>query len=281
MAAWIELRLVVPRSQVDELAQIAVAGGASGVQEALPPGQSPRLQQPWDLEPPEPTENCTLLTWVSPHQAERLQALLGAVAGVPISAMPADDTDWEEGWMRHHRVVEVGSLRIAPPWLARKGDLVIPPGQAFGTGDHPTTRSCLEALQDLSPSAGSCLDVGCGSGVLALAANRMGLVAHGVDIDPLSVKTARENATTNALPATFSTEPLEQLPGPYDLVMGNMYAEVLTMLAPQLVRLTGRWLVLAGILWDRQDPVREALSPLVPFQVRREGDWAHLRLRRP
>jgi ribosomal protein L11 methyltransferase len=272
---------VVPRHQVGCLAQLAVAGGASGVQEAPPPGEAPRLQQPWEEEAPKPSVLCTLQTWVPPADAERLQAALGAVAGVPVTQTPAEDADWEEVWKQHHHPVEVGPLRVSPPWQAREGDLVIPPGQAFGTGDHPTTRSCLQALVDLAPQVETCLDVGCGSGVLALAAMRLGLQAQGTDIDPLAVETAIENGRLNELPSPFSTAGLGTLTGPYDLVIANLYAEVLAMLAPELVRLTGTWLVLAGVLWDRKALVLDVLAPLEPVSVVREGDWAHLRLRRP
>jgi len=281
VSTWVELRLVVPRTQVSRLAQLAVAGGAAGVQEAPPPGEEPRLQQPWDEEAPAPTPTCTLLTWVDPAGAEALQASLGSAAGVPVTAALADEADWDEVWKQHHGRVQVGPLRIAPPWHAEPGDLVIPPGQAFGTGDHPSTRSCLAALVALAPSAKTCLDVGCGSGVLALAATRLGLTARGMDIDPVAVATARDNAGRNGLDVPFSTEPLHTLVGPFDLVVANLYAEVLTALAPQLVRLTGQHLVLAGVLWDRKELVVQALAPLVVDRVEREDDWAHLRLVRP
>ncbi len=271
---------MVPRSQVSRLGRIAVEGGATGVQEAPPPGEAPRLRQPWDTEEPEPFETCTLLTWVPPAQAEALSATLGAAAGTGVEATPADDADWASLWKRHHGAVEIGPLRVAPPWEARPGDLVIPPGQAFGTGDHPTTRACLAALVELAPEAGTCLDVGCGSGVLALAASRLGLEARGTDIDPIAVAAASDNAALNGLPGAFSTEPLGALVGPYDLVVANLYAEVLTRLAPELVRLTGDWLVLAGVLWDRREGVLGALAPLTLVREEREGDWAHLRLRR-
>lgn len=280
MSAWIELRLVVPRSRVGDLARLAVARGAAGVQEAPPPGEAPQLQQPWDTEAPQPTRTCTLITWVPPALAEGLQAALSAEAGTSVSLAPADDADWESVWKQHHHAIQVGPLRVSPPWLAQPGDLIIPPGQAFGTGDHPTTRSCLEALVALAPESDSCLDVGCGSGVLALAAMRLGLRASGVDIDPLAVSTAVENAALNGLPGPFSNRPLDELDGPYDLVFANLYAEVLALLAPQLVRLTGRWLVLAGVLWERRDPVLGALSDLELVREQREGDWVHLRLRR-
>jgi ribosomal protein L11 methyltransferase len=281
MAAWIELRLVVPRDQVSQLAHLAVAAGASGVQEAPPPGESPQLQQPWDPVAPIPTSTCTLKTWVSPKRAEDLQAQLSAAAGVPVEMHPADEEIWEEDWKRYHQTVQVGPLRISPPWLATDGDLVIPPGQAFGTGDHATTQSCLAALVELAPTCKTVLDVGCGSGVLTLAAMRLGLRAQGIDIDPLAVATSIENALINSLSANFSDEPLSGIAGPFDVIVANLYAEILVDLAPELVRLTGEWLVLAGVLWDRYAMVLRAMKPLIPAQVVRDGDWAHMRLRRP
>jgi len=282
VSSWVELSVVVPRLAVPRLARLALDLGASGVQEAPPPGERPVLRQPWDTEAPPESPTSTLLTWVPPAQAEVAHRALEAAVGQAVGVRSAEDTDWSTAWRQHHEAVEVGSLRVSPPWLAVDGDLVIPPGQAFGTGDHPTTRSCLQALVELAPGARSCLDVGCGSGVLALAAARLGLAAEGVDIDAIAVATARDNAVANGLAVSFSTAPLDQLEGPYDVVVANLYAEVLTVLAPDLVRLTGGWLVLAGILHDRAAAVQDALQPELEFvSAEREGDWLHLRCRRP
>jgi ribosomal protein L11 methyltransferase len=109
---------------------------------------------------------------------------------------------WGDSWREFHQPVEVGGLWIGPPWLDPPPGtpaVVIDPGRAFGTGAHPTTRLCVEFLAGLAP--GSLLDVGCGSGVLAIAAVRLG---HGpvvaVDDDPVAVEVTRANATANGVP---------------------------------------------------------------------------------
>ena len=121
-----------------------------------------------------------------------------------------------------------------------------------------------------------CLDVGCGSGVLALAAARLGMVARGVDIDPQSVRSAREGAANNTLEAEFDDTPVERIEGRYDLVVANLFAEVLVALAPHLIRLTGGHLALAGILSDRAESVVAAYGSLRLLERRDDGEWTAL-----
>ena len=275
---WIELRLVIPRESVGALTSVALAHGAPGVQEAPPPGADPGFPQPWDDAPPPETAACTLVAWVPPARAEAAAAALGAAAGAPVERAAVREEDWAETWKRHHRAVRISPrLRVAPPWEARPGDLVIPPGNAFGTGDHFTTRACLEAIDREARPGLRVLDVGCGSGVLALAAAKLGARAEGVDIDPAAVATARENAAANGLEVAFSAAPLGRLAGPYALVVANLFAEVLRALAPELIRLTGARLVLAGVLTARAHLVIGALEGALALDIhRREGEWSVL-----
>lgn len=280
--SWVELRVIVPRTRIDRLADAAFAHGASGVEEANAPGAPVRYQQPWETEPVPLPMRCCFKAWFPEESADEAAIALAEVAGAPVERLPVVDEDWSETWKHHHhRIVVSDRLRVAPPWEAVPGDLIIPPGNAFGTGDHPTTLACLGAIDRLAPQARSCLDLGCGSGVLALAAAQLGLRAEGVDIDPEAVESARENAKLNELNVHFSTTEAEKLAGPYDLVVANLFAEVLVGLAGELVRLTGRHLVLAGVLADRADKVIDALSP--PLALRgsvREGDWISLHFER-
>jgi ribosomal protein L11 methyltransferase len=275
---WTELRLVVPRAKATALSRLAFEQGASGVQEAEPPGVKPALRQPWDTEDPPQHPDCTLITWLPAEAAEAAALALERASGVEVSRAPVVEEDWSESWKRHHHAVAVSErLRVAPPWEALPGDLVIPPGNAFGTGDHPTTRACLEAI-DRFAGPGRCLDVGCGSGVLALAAAKLGMAAVGVDIDRDSVAAARENAALNGLTADFSQAPLASLSGRYELVVANLYAEVLATMAADLRRLTGGRLVLAGILEDRAHLVLAALEGMPLLERRQDGEWVSLQL---
>ncbi len=126
---------------------------------------------------------------------ERLWQAFGGTRSVEV------EEDWEERWKRFHRPVRVGPLWIGPPWESAPPGVVpvvIDPGRAFGTGGHPTTRLCLELL--LAVRRASLLDIGCGSGVLAIAAAKLGFApVVAVDVDPLAVEATTRNATANAV----------------------------------------------------------------------------------
>jgi ribosomal protein L11 methyltransferase len=117
--------------------------------------------------------------------------------------------------------------------------------------------------------------VGCGSGVLALAAARLGMVARGTDIDPEAVRVARENAAVNRLDVSFDDQDISQVRERYELVVANLFAEVLIRLAPELTRVSSGTLVLAGILADRADRVAAAYSAmrLIDREPDPSGDW--------
>lgn len=282
MSDWIELRVVVPRVKVPAVSAAAFASGATGVQEAPPPGVTVRFRQPWDTESPPETPTCTVVTWVAAEDADAAAAAMAAAAEAEVSRAPVVEEDWSESWKQHHHAVTISPrLRVSPPWEAQDGDLVIPPGNAFGTGDHPTTKACLTALDRLARPGGTCLDVGCGSGVLALAAAKLGMQAVGIDIEADSVLSSRENAALNGLTAEFSQTPLARVTGTYDLVVANLYAEVLAGMGPDLVRLTGGHIALAGILADRAHLVLAALTPaLTLVEEIRVGEWVSLVLTR-
>jgi ribosomal protein L11 methyltransferase len=201
--------------------------------------------------------------------------------------------DWSDAWRQHYVAQRIGRVVIVPSWLdepLREGEMAvrIDPGMAFGTGLHPTTRGCLALLQDLELMPPRVLDVGCGSGILALAALRLGAdAAVALDTDPLAVEATRANAALNGLAervearhGTLATAPDE----PYPLVLANLVARVLVDLAPRLAAHTaqGGTLVAGGIIADRGSEVRDALGA-AGFTVRRaidDGEWLSLRLER-
>ncbi len=157
---------------------------------------------------------------------ERLWAFFGGARGADVEG------GWEEKWRAFHRPVRVGRLWVGPPWEEPDAGalaIVVDPGRAFGTGSHPTTRLCLAALQELAP--GSLLDVGCGSGVLAIAA---ALLGHGpvvaVDVEPPAVDATRENAARNGVEIDARVvAPGDALPAAAAAVANISFAAVLEL----------------------------------------------------
>ena len=180
-------------------------------------------------------------------------------------------------------------LVVVPAWLpfdAPAGITVvrIEPGSTFGRGDHPTTVLSLRAVRRALFSGATLLDVGCGSGVLAVTACRLGAArADGIDISPASVGVMTDNARANGVEArvSVSTTPLSAVDGPYDIVAANLLAPTLIELADELLRVLAPdgVLVISGILAERHDHVLGALAPLrVIGEEHREG-WAAVSLR--
>lgn len=200
----------------------------------------------------------------------------------------APDTDWSMAWRSQIRSTRVGRLWVGPPWeTAPEGtvSLVIEPKMAFGTGDHPTTALCLAAVDAFCAAhpGGSVLDVGTGTGVLALMARKLGAArVVGVDNDPMSVTLARENAALNGIAGVeLSGATLDAIEGRFDLVVANILANTLVELAPTLVAHTRGRLVLAGVLIHQEDEVREAFerAGATSDGGDRSGDWIRLDLR--
>ena len=209
----------------------------------------------------------------------------------PLRIRSVDDADWTDAWKQHYVAQRIGRVVIIPSWAEEPlspGEVAITldPGMAFGTGLHPTTRGCLEMLQDLTPIPERVLDVGCGSGILALAALRLGAAhAVGLDTDALAVTAARENAERNGLAARFEVRE-DSLPpaggARFPLVLANLVAAVLVTLAQPLARhLEPRGTLLAsGIIEPRAFEVIAALNGagLGVVERRDDGEWVSLRL---
>jgi ribosomal protein L11 methyltransferase len=140
-------------------------------------------------------EDVELATYTDAGGEERLWHSFGGAHATNV------ETGWEERWRSFHKPVTVGPLWVGPPWEtppAGRTAIVVDPGRAFGTGAHATTRLCLELLRDLP--CGSLLDVGCGSGVLAIAGAKLGFSpVTAIDFDPLAAEAARSNATANGV----------------------------------------------------------------------------------
>ena len=271
----------LPRGDLVSVSQRLFSLGASGLQEDHLPGQAPPPPQPWDTgPPPAATPRMVVRAWFEDPDPQRISAELADVRA-EIGWSPVPDTDWEVSWRAGFTPIHISeSLTIAPPWDAPDGALIIAPGQGFGTGSHPTTVQMLEAIVTLAPGLDTALDLGCGSGILALAAASLGLEAQGVDVETAAIADATANAARNELPVNFSTTPISELSTPADLVLANLHAELIVHFADDLVRLTGQWLVLAGILDTRERTVRAALDPRLQLTSRlQDGEWISLHYR--
>lgn len=277
---------------VDGLARRRFAGvsaamfrlGAAGVAEEGDRGVEPVPRQPWEIgPPPPPPRTVRLRAWFEEPPADvRTAAEALLPHGAAHAWETAHDEDWAHAWQAHFPVLRFGRLVVAPPWEPVAGALVIEPGQGFGTGQHATTRLALERLVALVGTAPHqrVLDVGSGSGILALAAAHLGAEAHGIDHDPVAVADARTQAARNSLAVVFDTTPVADVPGRWTIVLANLMADTLLDLAEPLLARTGDHLILGGILADREASVREAFDPHLGTPDRlADGDWVCLHYR--
>ena len=209
----------------------------------------------------------------------------GALIEVTTSQVP---DDWDERWKAFHRPVEIGGLLVRPPWTPARPDLldvVIDPAQAFGTGAHPTTRLCLELLLELDPG-GALVDVGCGSGVLAIAAARLGWgPVLGIDHERESVQATLDNAAANGVPVQARRHDLlRDGPAPgAPTVLANLLRPLLLRVAQDgFAGAQPDALVASGLLAHEGDELADAFARqgLRETARRHGGEWVALLLRR-
>ncbi len=223
-------------------------------------------------------------------EAERARAeLQRSLPEATLSMSEALCEDWSESWKSQVRSAQVGRIWVGPPWReadAAPGSLriVIEPKMAFGTGDHPTTQLCIQALDKyLTPRPGqNVLDVGTGSGVLAIAARKLGAGrVRGIDTDSRAIELAAENCALNdANDIELSTSPLESIAETFDIIIANLFANPLLQLAPHFRRTVRRRLVLSGLLVEQAAEVAAAYRAhgFAPARSESRGDWVRLEL---
>lgn len=209
----------------------------------------------------------------------------------PLRVRPVAEEDWATAWKAHYVPQRIGRVVVVPSWAEERigpGEVTVrlDPGMAFGTGLHPTTRGCLAMLQELRPMPAAVLDVGCGSGILALAALRLGAErALGLDTDPLAVEASLANAAANGLAARLAVRRgslPDRAEARYGVVLANLVAAILVQLAARLAaHLAPEGVLLAsGIIEPREAEVTAALreAGLIAVERRAEGEWVSLRL---
>ncbi|MGI6087110.1 MAG: 50S ribosomal protein L11 methyltransferase [Kiritimatiellia bacterium] len=216
---------------------------------------------------------------------ERLRKLPPPAGRVCLAKLPA--ADWRENWKRFFPLRRVSPrLVVCPPWRdykPRPGECVIKlnPGLSFGTGLHPTTRGCLRLLDEFAAEPGlSFLDLGCGSGILAIAAALLGCrPVLALDNDPQAVKAARQNRRANGLDRRLTVRQADVLRlaglSAYDVVAANLLAGLLIEAAPRIAAVAQRHLIVAGILRSQYAAVRRAYNRQGFREIRAipEGEW--------
>ena len=197
-----------------------------------------------------------------------------------------EQEDWQNAWKKYYHAMDIGSrLAIVPGWEQYETDrtvITMDPGMAFGTGTHETTSLCLETLDSLVKGGERVLDIGTGSGILAIAALKLGAaVAEGVDIDPMCVRTAGENAQRNGVADRFRVlvgDLSDKASGQYNIITANIVAAAILSLAPHVPALMapGARFIASGIIDTRKDEVLTGLraAGLEPVEVKEKRGWA-------
>ena len=196
------------------------------------------------------------------------------------------EEDWANTWKKYYKPFRIGkSIIIKPIWEEyeqTEGDLVVEldPGMAFGTGDHETTNMCIRALEKYVKKDSTVFDVGCGSGILAIAAAKLGAKkAVGVDLDPVAVESAKENVAYNKLDNIEILEGnlIDVIDGKADIVVANILAEIICILTEDVSRVLnkGGYFITSGIIHDRVDMVTSKLKEcgFEVESVNKDGEW--------
>lgn len=286
--SWLSVSFEVPAGHVDTVSDALLEAGAASV-DIADAGAGSQAEQEIFAEggaAPRPWKRSVVSALVN-RGVDVALLVKAACARAGFAAPPWRVREVaEEDWVRASREA-LAPVRISPRlWIvpswhrAPDPDAVVielDPGIAFGTGHHPTTRMCLRWLERVLRGGESVLDFGCGSGILAIAAIKLGAArADGVDIDEQALLAARRNALHNRVQATFHSA-ANALRQPSRIVVANILAHPLIVLAPLIARLTARSgrLALAGLLAGQADEVRAAYAPWFDFEALEEDEgWA-------
>ena len=289
--AWLQLHLATTEQHADAFQAALENLGAVAV--TLTDG----ADQPV-FEPPPGTRPLWQNTVVSAlfEQDQTPELILAALTAQGLNAEAShhetlEDQTWERAWMDDFSPMQFGErLWIIPSWSEAPDpqavNLKLDPGLAFGTGHHPTTRMCLAQIEQLVTAGARVIDVGCGSGILSIASARVGASeVMGLDLDPVAIEVARQNAVQNQVSETLSLHQ-GSLPSPrvnpasFDLAVANISAKVVTEIAPDLVAAVrpGGVVIASGVLAENQDSVRDALTAAgaIPSRSLTEDGWVLL-----
>ena len=294
---WTDIRITVPQQYAETAEAIAtmVSNGGIYIED-----YSDLEQQAWEIAHVDlieqelldkPRDIVIVHMYLAPDEnpaevlplfRERLDA-----AGVPYTLDTAgvQQEDWQNAWKKYYHAMDIGKrLAIVPGWEEYETDrtvITMDPGMAFGTGTHETTSLCLEVLDERVRGGERVLDIGTGSGILAIAALRLGAAcAEGVDIDPMCVRTAGENALRNGVQDRFTVlvgDLSDKASGVYNIITANIVAAAILSLAPHVPALMapGAVFVASGSIDTRKEEVLAGLrgAGLDPFEVREKRGW--------
>ncbi len=227
-------------------------------------------------------ENLETISWGIEQFAEALQSALGEVIDLELTLTKEKNDDWIGNYQRSITPIEIAPFYIHPTWEAPKEgmlNIAIDPALAFGTGHHPTTASCLRAVARYVNEGHILMDVGCGSGILAMAALRKGAIVDACDTDPLSVENAIINAQQNGLSYRRLWEgPVQETNEVYDVIVANIVADVLVFIASDLKKRLrdGGILILSGIMDKYEDKVLRAYKTYELSERIIENEWVTL-----
>ena len=294
---WTDIRLTVAQKDAEaaEAAATMIAEGGIYIEDYSDIEQQVAEIAHVDLIEPEllakPRDVVVIHIYLEPgaQPAETLAAVAARMeaAGIPYTVETAgvEQEDWQNAWRKYYHPMDIGKrLAVVPSWQdypTGRIALRLDPGLAFGTGGHETTSLCLEALDELVAGGERVLDIGTGSGILAIAALKLGAAAaEGVDIDPVAVRTACENAALNGVADRFTGlegDLSDKASGRYDIITANIVANAIIALAPAVPALlaAGGRFIASGIIDSRADEVTAALTAagLAPAVRREKRGW--------
>jgi ribosomal protein L11 methyltransferase len=300
---WIEIKLSVDGEAAEAVAELLQRYGYQGVaveREGIMPDC-------WSDDELPPAERLTVRAYIPddervPEAKTQLESALGHMQLMYPMPTPeyttVDDEDWAEAWKAHYQPVRLGrNILIRPIWIELETqpddiEIALDPGMAFGTGTHPTTQLCLAALEDLVQPAALALDLGCGSGILSIAAAKLGAKSIlALDNDPIAVTATTENARQNGVADKIvaqvgSLENIISSARRFDIIAVNILARIIIEMCGEKLGQTvrpGGLAIFSGIIEDQADDVETALrqTGLEPYTRRRQGDWVAVEARRP
>lgn len=284
--AWRTLRLPARDTQVDALEALLESRGALAI--TIEAGDDRPVFDTLAGNEPALWTNCRIEA-LYPADTD-IESLIAAIAGAGYSTLGARhalvaDQDWQGAFRAHFQPLTFGRLWVVPSWhqppAAAELVITLDPGMAFGTGTHPTTALCLDWLATAAPVANrSVLDYGCGSGILAIAAARLGArEVAAIDLDPQACDVTRENAARNQCPPLMVGLPGELRPGPFDIVVANLLLQPVLALAGEFAArlLPGGRLGLSGLMVDQVPRVLETYAPAFKMdEPTIKDEWALL-----